>query len=102
MSQIIPRISMQKERIRYVKITARVTLADYMRLEMIRRKYGFKSIYQILNYLTYAFLRVADREHDAVSEPVPEEIESMFEDLKSSDLPVRYRRARSVKKSTDL
>lgn len=93
---------MQKERIRYVKLTARVTLADYMRLEMIRRRYGFKSIYQILNYLTYAFLRVADRENDAVSEPVPEEIESMFEDLESSDLPVRYRRARPAKKSADL
>ncbi len=93
---------MQRERIRYVKLTARVTLADYVRLEKIRRKYGFKSIYQILNYLTYAFLRVVDRENDVVSEPVPEEIESMFEDLGSPAMPVRYRRARPVKKSTDL
>ena len=58
---------------KYVRLSARVTLADYKRLEEIRRKYGFKSIYQILNYLTYSFLRVADREHDAIAEPVPEE-----------------------------
>ncbi|WP_418832030.1 hypothetical protein [Phocaeicola sp.] len=87
---------------KYVRLSARVTLADYKRLEEIRRKYGFKSIYQILNYLTYSFLRVADREHDTIAEPVPEEIERMFEDLGTPALPVRYRRARPVRRSADL
>lgn len=85
----------------WVRLTARVTMADYMRLKDIQKKYKFKSIYQIMNYLTYSFLRVADSEHDPITEPMPKEIEEMFDELGSPKIPVRYRKARPVKKSID-
>lgn len=74
-----------------VKISARVTLADYKRLQNIRQRYGFKSVYQIINYLAYAFLRVADRDNDPIVESVPEEIEEMFADMADGDLPRKYK-----------
>ena len=79
-----------------------MTLADYMRLKDIQKRYNFKSVYQIMNYLPYSFLRVADSEHDPVVEPMPKEIEDMFEELGSPKLPIRYRKARPNKKSCDL
>lgn len=45
----------RKKRIQKVQIVARVTLADYKRLKDICEKYGFKSIYQLQNYLCYSF-----------------------------------------------
>ena len=92
----------RKKRIQKVQIVARVTLADYKRLKDICEKYGFKSIYQLQNYLCYSFLRAVDKEHDPIDEPVPDEIVQMFDDMGTPKLPVRYRKARSVKKSTDL
>ena len=86
----------------FIKVSARVTLADYRRLDKVRELYGFRSVYQIMNYLTYSFLRVADREHDVVDEPVPDEIEDMFKDLSEGQLPIKYRKARPYKRPSDL
>ena len=72
-------------KIEYIKIFSRVTRADYERLGEIRRKYGFKSNYEIMQYLMHCFLRVADPENDPIEEPVPAEIESMFQDLSEAD-----------------
>lgn len=52
---------MRRKRNEWIRLTARVTLADYTRLKDIQKKYKFKSVYQILNYLAYSFLRVADK-----------------------------------------
>lgn len=92
----------KKKRIQKVQIVARVTLADYKRLKDICEKYGFKSVYQLQNYLCYSFLRAVDKEHDPIDEPVPDEIVQMFDDMGTPKLPIRYRKARPVKKSTDL
>ena len=72
-------------KIEYVKIFSRISKADYGRLSEIRKKYGFKSNYEIVKYLVYCFLRVADPEHDNVKEPVPVEIEEMFANLSEAD-----------------
>lgn len=92
----------KKKRIQKVQIVARVTLADYKRLKDICEKYGFKSVYQLQNYLCYSFLRAVDKEHDPIDEPVPDEIVQMFDDMGIPKLPIRYRKARPVKRSTDL
>ena len=70
----------KKKGIEYKKIFARLWREDYNRLEKIRKQCGFKSNYQIIQYLVYCFLRVADKENDHVDEPLPEEIEDMFID----------------------
>ena len=62
----------------FKKIFARVSLEDLHRIEQIKKKFGFKSNYQILQYLLYCFLRVADPDNDPIDEPVPSEIEEMF------------------------
>ncbi len=67
------------------KIWARMCPKEYERLKEIKRKYGFKSEYQIVQYVMAAFMRVADPENDPNEEPVPEEITSMFYDLSHAD-----------------
>ena len=64
---------------RFRHIKSRVTGVDFDRLNAIKEKYGFKSVYEILNYLVHCFLRVADPDNDPIAEPVPAEIEEMFE-----------------------
>lgn len=93
---------MSRKRIQTVQIVARVSLYDYMRLKEICEKYGFKSVYQLQNYLCYSFLRAVDKEHDPIDEPVPDEIVQMFDDLGSPRLPVKYLKAKPNKKSSDL
>ena len=68
----------KKKQIEYKKIFARAKVYDLERLDKIRKQYGFKSNYQILQYLLHCFLRVADPENDLIDEPVPEEISDMF------------------------
>lgn len=92
----------RKKRVQTVQIVSRVSLADYMRLKSICEQYGFKSVYQLQNYLCYSFLRAVDKEHDPIDEPVPDEIMKMFDDLGSSQLPRKYLKARPNKKSMDL
>lgn len=72
-------------KVEYIKIFSRVSRSDYNRLSAIKKKYGFKSNYEILNYLMHCFLRVADPDNDDYSEPVPLEIEQMFSDLSEAD-----------------
>lgn len=72
-------------RLEYTKVFSRISRADYERLSGIRKKYGFKSNYQIIQYLVYCFLRVADPENDFHSEPVPIEIEEMFNEMSEAD-----------------
>ena len=72
-------------RIEYIKIFSRISKGDYERLSTIRKKYKFKSNYEIIQYLVHCFLRVADPENDEQIEPVPKEIEDMFSDLSEAD-----------------
>lgn len=60
------------------KIDTYVSLKDVNRLRSICTKYGFDSIYQLLQYLVDCFLRVADPANDENNEPVPHAIEEMF------------------------
>lgn len=68
---------------KYIK--ARLVDSEYARLEVIKVKYHFKSTYQIMSYLAHCFLRVADKEHDEIDEPLPEEIEEMFDDYSNAE-----------------
>ena len=72
-------------KIEYIKIFSRISKGDYERLSTIRKKYKFKSNYEIIQYLVHCFLRVADPENDEQIEPVPKEIEDMFSDLSEAD-----------------
>lgn len=72
-------------KVEFIKIFSRVSKNDFERLSAIRKKYGFKSNYQIIQYLVYCFLRVADPDNDACLEPVPPEIEEMFDELSRAD-----------------
>lgn len=81
-------MKMNKKRIskvEYIKIFSRVSKTDYERLTQIRQKYGFKSNYEIIQYLMHCFLRVADPDNDDQIEPVPIEIEQMFFELSEAD-----------------
>lgn len=69
---------MSRAKYRRQKIDTYVTASEITRLRAICVKYGFRSIYQLLQYLVYCFLRVADPEADPIDEPVPQEIENMF------------------------
>jgi hypothetical protein len=68
----------RKTKVPYKQIITRVTVYDYKRLEFICRKYKFRSLYEVVQYLIHCFLRVADKEHDQEIEPLPVEIERMF------------------------
>lgn len=68
------------------KIFARLSPDAYDRLTDIQKKYGFKSEYQILQYVVAAFLRVADPENDPKKdEPLQDEIADMFSDLSQAE-----------------
>lgn len=69
----------KKEYKRY-RVQTYVSPIDMKRLKAICEQYGFKSIYQLLQYLVHCFLRVADPRNDPIDEPLPLEIEEMFTD----------------------
>ncbi len=69
---------MNRKNIQYKKIVSRVTLFDYMRLRKICRDFGFKSPYEVMQYLMHCFLRAADPENDQQLEPLPKEIRKML------------------------
>lgn len=69
----------------FKKVVARISTEAYERADLIKEKFGFKSIYEINQYLWHCFLRVADPEHDEEEEPVPDEIKQMFYDLSEAD-----------------
>ena len=72
------------------KVIARLDPILFKRAEAIRDKFGCKSIYEISQYLWGAFLRVADPDNDTSVEPVPEEIEMMFDSLADSEKHFEY------------
>lgn len=72
------------------KVVVRLDPIQFKRAEAIRDKFGFKSIYEISQYLWACFLRVADPDNDTEVEPVPEEIEMMFSDLSASERHFEY------------
>lgn len=72
------------------KVVARLDPIQFKRVEAIRDKFGFKSIYEISQYLWACFLRVADPDNDTSVEPVPEEIEMMFDSLADSEKHFEY------------
>lgn len=73
-----------------IKVYSRITLESYRRLSYIRDKCGFKSNYEIIQYLVHCFLRVADKEHDQQIECIPDEVEQMFNDLSESEKHFEY------------
>lgn len=60
------------------KVYTYLSVQDVKRLELICKKYKYNSIYQLLQYLAYCFLRVADPENDPILEPVSDEIREIF------------------------
>lgn len=82
------------------KIFSRMDDKAYGRLAKIRKEYGFKSEYEILQYVVACFLRVADPENDTNPEPVPDEIESMFYDLSEADKQFDFVKPKRSRKDT--
>jgi len=69
---------MDKKKYKKQKVDTYVSVEDVSRLRSICEKYGFKSIYQLLQYLIHCFLRVADPANDPIDKPLPKDIEEMF------------------------
>lgn len=67
-----------KKEYRKQKLYTYASTEDIVRLRSICEVYGFRSIYQLLQYLIHCFLRVADPINDPIDEPIPQEIEEMF------------------------
>lgn len=66
-------------------VVVRLDPIQWERASRIRDKFGFKSIYEISQYLWACFLRVADPEHEENPDPVPDEIEDMFGDFTEAE-----------------
>lgn len=79
-----------KKKILTRKVYSRVTPETYRRLDEIKGKYGFSSVYEILQGLIHCFLRVADPDSDQQSEPVAYDIEQMFDELSSAEKHVEF------------
>ena len=71
-------MAMDKKKHKKQKINTYISTEDVVRLTMIGKKYKIGSLYRVLQYLVYCFLRVVDKENDTIDEPVPAEIEEMF------------------------
>ncbi|WP_321520044.1 hypothetical protein [uncultured Bacteroides sp.] len=87
-----------------VKIFSRMDDEAYKRLSDIKNKYGFKSEYEIIQYVVGCFLRVADPENDTNQESIPKEIADMFNDLSDEERQfdfVKPKRARTYNKQKD-
>ena len=72
--------TVDKKKYKKQKIDTYLSVEDVARLRLVCEKYGFNSIYQLLQYLVHCFLRVADPKNDPINEPMPVEIEEMFTD----------------------
>ena len=79
-----------KKKILTKKVYSRVTPETFARLNEIKEKYGFSSVYEIVQSLIHSFLRVADPKNDPQTEPVPYEIEQMFSDLSKAEKCVEF------------
>ena len=60
------------------QLKARITERDYNKLKEIAEQYNFKSLYSLLYYLVYAFLRAYDAERGCIMEEMPPEILNLF------------------------
>ena len=69
-----------ERRYRKQKINTYVSLEEINRLREVQNKLGFKSIYEILQYLVHCFLRVVDPDNDTNDTPIETEIIDMFTD----------------------
>lgn len=67
------------------KVWFRINSKDGKRLSEIAEKYGFKSRYELGQYIVACFLRVADPENDEDDTPVHDEIKEMFYDLSEAE-----------------
>lgn len=70
----------------YKKIVVRLNIDAYNRFVAIRCKYGYNSIYEIMQHLTAFFIRVFDPipEEEKELSPIPEEIEMIFTCMRNS------------------
>ncbi|MEY8720673.1 hypothetical protein AALN73_05870 [Bacteroides stercorirosoris] len=80
----------RKRKILTKKVYSRVTPETYQRLDAIKSKYGFSSVYEIIQSLIHCFLRVADPASDAQIEPVPYDIEVMFDEMSQAEKHVEF------------
>lgn len=80
----------KKKKILTKKVYSRITPETYRRLNAIKDKYGFSSIYEIIQSLIHCFLRVADPDSDTQTEPVPYDIEVMFDEMSQAEKHVEF------------
>jgi hypothetical protein len=71
----------------YKKLYARVSDRDFDRLEYIRKKFGFKSKYEIQQCLIKCFLKSVDSKNEKKEETVSDEISEMFKECSESESP---------------
>jgi len=69
----------KKEYRRVHKIISRVTEDDYTKLEHLSKLYGLKSVYSLLSYITYIFLRSADQRNGVLDSELPEDVIRLFD-----------------------
>lgn len=79
-----------KKKILTMKVYSRVTPDTFNRLNEVKAKYGFSSVYEIMQSLIHCFLRVADPDNDPQTEPVPYDIEQMFSELSEAEKHVEF------------
>ena len=80
----------KKRKPQSVKVNTRVTPETYRRLDEIRRDYGFRSVYEIVQSLIHCFLCATAKEGDTREYPVPYEIEEMFSSLADGERHVEF------------
>lgn len=80
----------KKKKILTKKVYSRITPENYKRLETIASKYGFKSVYEIVQSLIHCFLRASDPENNPQTEVLPYDIECMFNELSEAEKHVEF------------
>lgn len=71
---------MKKKECRKVhKIISRVSEDDYKKLEHLSKLYGLKSVYSLLSYITYMFLRSVDQRNGTSDSELPEYVIRLFD-----------------------
>jgi hypothetical protein len=81
---------------KYIK--SRIHDEDFQQLQILTLEYNFKSVYQIVCYIIYCLLRVADADRDNIDDELPYEIEEMFKGLSTeSHMINRSKKNKKVK-----
>ena len=60
------------------KVIARTSEDDYIRLTIIAKRYGFKSVYGLLVYVVHCFLQTADRTYYNTPRDLEKKLRRMF------------------------